>query len=151
MRMIALLAIKLPTALPVLALAAVSVLVTVGVFVAGIEGIAGIGTAVYVGPFEKGLLTGVALCLLALPLAVLALAALGGAGRMYRSLVRALLLAPPAPAGSPVPGAAGREPRRPIALDRVLAPGSRDLRRRDGACGHAARVRVASRLDRGRA
>ena len=102
MRMLALLAIRLPTALPVLALAAVSVLVTVGVLVAGIEGIAGIGTAVYVGPFETGLLTGVALCLLALPLAVLALAALGGAGRLYRSLVRALLLAPPAPAGSPV-------------------------------------------------
>ena len=102
MRILALLAIKLPTALPVLALSAVAVLVTAGVLVAGIEGIAGIGEAVYVGPFETGLLTGVALCLLALPLAVLTVAALGGAGLLYRSLVRALLLAPPAPAGSPV-------------------------------------------------
>jgi signal transduction histidine kinase len=102
MRMLALLAITLPIAVLVLALTAALVLAMLGLLVLGAKGIAGIGAPLYVGPVRTGFLAGVAMCLLALPLAILALAALGAAGRVLRSLARALLLAPPAPEGAPV-------------------------------------------------
>jgi len=102
MRMLALLAIKLPIVVLALALAAVFAIVTAGLLVLGVEGIMGVGTPIYVGPVKNGFLAGVAQCLLALPVVVLALAGLGAAGSMFRSLARAFLLAPPAPAGGPV-------------------------------------------------
>ena len=101
-RMLALLAVTLPVALLVLALAAAFVTATAGLLVLGVKGIAGIGDALYAGPVKTGFLSGVAMCLLALPVAVIALAALGAAGRLLRSLARALLRAPAAPAGAPV-------------------------------------------------
>jgi signal transduction histidine kinase len=101
-RMLAFPAIKLPIALLALALAALFTIATVGLLALGVKGIAGIGEPTYVGPVETGFLPGVAKCLLALPVAVLGLAALGALRSMFRSLARALLLAPPAPAGAPV-------------------------------------------------
>jgi len=102
MRMLALLAITLPVTLLAAALAAVLLITTAGLLVVGVKGIAGIGAATFVGPVKTSFLTGVAQCVLALPVAVLAVATLGAAGSTFRSLDRALLLAPPAPAGAPV-------------------------------------------------
>jgi signal transduction histidine kinase len=102
MRMLALLAVKLPTAALALAAAAVFVIAAAALLVLGVKGIAGIGAATYVGPVKTGFLTGVAQCLLALPVAVLAVATLGAAGHVLGSLSRALLVAPPPPAGGPV-------------------------------------------------
>ena len=70
---------------------------------------------------RTGLLSGVALCLLAVPVAVLAVAVLGAVGG-HAAVADARAAARPADAG----GRAGardarREPRRPHALDRLLA------------------------------
>jgi signal transduction histidine kinase len=101
-RMLGLIAVTPPVALLVLALAAAFLTAAAGLLVFGFKGIAGIGDSLYVGPVKTGLLTGLAMCLLALPVVVLALAALGTAGRLLRSLARALLVAPAPPAGAPV-------------------------------------------------
>jgi len=101
-RMLALLALRLPVSLLATALAAVLLVIAAGLLVVGIKGIAGIGAATYLGPVKTSLPSGVVECLLAIPVAVLALAALGAAGSGLRSVARALLLAPPAPAGAPV-------------------------------------------------
>jgi signal transduction histidine kinase len=101
-RMLWMLAIKLPVAAVTLALAAGLAIATGGLLLLGLGGITGLGAATYLGPVETDLLGGAALCLLAIPVAVLAVASLGALGARLRSLARALLLAPPAPAGGPV-------------------------------------------------
>jgi signal transduction histidine kinase len=101
-RMLALLAVMLPVALVVLALAGAFLTAIAGLLVLGVKGIAGIGDELYAGPVKTGFVGGLAMCLLAVPVAVLGLAALGAAARLLRSLARALLLAPAAPAGAPV-------------------------------------------------
>ena len=101
-RMLTALAIKLPIALAALLVAAAFVVATGALLALGIKGIAGLGAATYVGPVRTGLLSGIAMCLLALPVGVLAIAVLGAVGGMLRSVTRALLLAPPTAAGAPV-------------------------------------------------
>jgi len=101
-RMLWLLAIKLPVAAGTLALAAGFAIATGGLLLLGWGGITGVGAATYLGPVKTDLLGGAALCLLTIPVAVLAVASLGALGALLRSLARALLLAPPAPAGGPV-------------------------------------------------
>jgi signal transduction histidine kinase len=58
----------------------------------GVQGLADLGDTRYFGPFRFGLGVGVALCLLALPMAVLALAALDALHTLLRTITRALLL-----------------------------------------------------------
>jgi signal transduction histidine kinase len=101
-RMLMLLAIKLPVAAATMALAAGFGVAIGGLLLLGLRGIAGVGAATYVGPVGTDLVGGAALCLFAIPVAVLGVALIGAVGAMLRSLTRALLLAPPAPAGGPV-------------------------------------------------
>jgi signal transduction histidine kinase len=101
-RMLWLLAIKLPLAAATLALAAGFAIATGGLLLLGLGGITGLGAETYLGPVRTDPLGGAALCLFAIPVAVLAVASLGALGAQLRSLTRALLLAPPAPAGGPV-------------------------------------------------
>jgi signal transduction histidine kinase len=67
----------------------------------GIEGVAGVGHADYFGPWALGPGVGLALCLLALPTAVLMLATLDAVQVLLCTTTRALL-APRAVAGAPV-------------------------------------------------
>jgi signal transduction histidine kinase len=67
----------------------------------GFEAIAGVGGVDYFGPWAMGPGVGVALCLLALPCAVLGLAALDALETLLCTITRALL-APRAVAGAPV-------------------------------------------------
>ena len=101
-RMLWLLAIKLPVTAAAIALAAVLAIATGGLLLLGLGGITGLAEPTYLGPVETDLPGGAALCLLAIPVAVLAVASLGALGAQLRSLARALLLAPQAPAGGPV-------------------------------------------------
>ncbi len=101
-RMLVLLALKLPAAAILLALTAAIVAVAGGLVVLGVKGIGGIGPATYVGPIQTGVLSGIGLTLLALPVTVLAIAGLGAAGGMLRTLSRSLLIAPAPAAGGPV-------------------------------------------------
>jgi signal transduction histidine kinase len=101
-RMLVLLALKLPVALTLVALTAAALVVGGGLLALGVKGILGLGAPTYVGPLRTGVLTGIVLCLLALPVAVLATAGFGGAGSLLRLLSRALLLSPPSAAGAPV-------------------------------------------------
>jgi signal transduction histidine kinase len=101
-RMLWLLAIKLPVAAATLALAAGFAIATGGLLLLGLSGITGVGATTYLGPVMTDLLGGAALCLLAIPVAVVAVASLGAIGSLLRSLTRALLLAPSAPEGGPV-------------------------------------------------
>ena len=88
-RVLAMLLIKLPVAVVALALGALPVAGTVGLIVLGIEGFGG-GDRV-VGPWTLGPGLGVALCLLALPAAIVTLAAHDIIGRLLRRLAQRLL------------------------------------------------------------
>jgi signal transduction histidine kinase len=91
---------KLPVALAGLAVAAAPALLAVGLLVLGVTGLAG-GDDRVVGPWALGPATGVALCLLALPAAVLAIAALEADGAVARVLAGRLLRSR-MPEGGPV-------------------------------------------------
>jgi hypothetical protein len=54
MRMLALLAIKLRSALAMLGLAALALFVTIGLLVLGVKGIGGIGSPTFLGPVSTG-------------------------------------------------------------------------------------------------
>jgi hypothetical protein len=99
-RMLSMLLLKLPVALAGLAVAALPALLTVGLLVLGITGLAG-GDDRVVGPWALGPATGIALCLLALPAAVLSIAALEADGAAVRALA-ARLLRSRIPEGGPV-------------------------------------------------
>jgi signal transduction histidine kinase len=89
-RALAMLLTKLPVALVALALGALPVAATVGLVVLGVEGLGGDGDSI-VGPWVLGPALGVALCLLALPAAIVTLAAHDGIGRLLRRLAQRLL------------------------------------------------------------
>jgi signal transduction histidine kinase len=89
-RTLVMLLIKLPVALVALALGALPVAGTVGLVVLGAEGLGGDGDRV-VGPWTLGPGLGIALCLLALPAAVVTLALHDGIGRLLRRLAQRLL------------------------------------------------------------
>jgi signal transduction histidine kinase len=99
-RGVLLLALRLPAAALATAVIALGVIVTVELLVYGVRGIAGIDHG-YVGPFALGAPLGIFLCLLAVPLAVLTIAAADWAGRTMCALARSLLITP-LPAGAPV-------------------------------------------------
>jgi signal transduction histidine kinase len=101
-RMLVLLAVKLPVTAVLLVLTAFMALVAGSLVVLGVKGIGSLGAPTYVGPVRTGLVSGVVLVALAAPVAVLAIAVLGTAGGLLRSLSRALLLAPPTAARWPV-------------------------------------------------
>jgi signal transduction histidine kinase len=89
-RALALLVLKLPVTLAAIALAAVPALLVVGLLALGVEGLRG-GQDRVVGPWTLGPLLGVVLCLLAVPAAVIAVAAQDGVGALLRRLTRAML------------------------------------------------------------
>jgi signal transduction histidine kinase len=89
-RALTLLVLKLPVTLAAIALAAVPALLVVALLALGVEGLSGEGDRI-VGPWTLGPLLGVALCLLAIPAAVIAVAAQDGVGALLRRLTRALL------------------------------------------------------------
>jgi signal transduction histidine kinase len=99
-RVLAMLLVKLPIALAGLAVAAAPALLTIGLLALGITGLAGGGDRV-VGPWALGPATGIVLCLLALPAAVLSIAALELDGAAARNLA-ARLLRSRMPEGGPV-------------------------------------------------
>ena len=90
LRALAMLLLKLPVALAALALAAVPVLLAVALLALGAEGLGGTADRL-VGPWTLGPALGIALCLLALPAAVVAIAVQDGIGRLLRRLAQALL------------------------------------------------------------
>lgn len=102
MRMFALLTIKLPLALAMLTLVSAAVFAAIGLLVLGAKGIGDLGPATSLGPVGANPLSGAALCLLALPVAVLTVAGLGALGRAQRGFTRSLLLPPPTGDRGPV-------------------------------------------------
>ena len=101
-RMLTLCAIKLPVALAMLVLAAVAVGATAGLLYLGIRGLAGVGDPIYLGPVKTSFGGGLLMCLFAVPVAVLTVAALGTSGTILRTLVRSLLLSPQSAGNEPV-------------------------------------------------
>jgi signal transduction histidine kinase len=99
-RMVAMLLLKLPVALAGLAVAAAPVLLAVALFVLGLSGLTG-GDGRLVGPWQLGIATGLGLWVLALPAAVVAVAALEGDGAGLRALASRLLRSR-LPEGGPV-------------------------------------------------
>lgn len=99
-RAVALLGLKLPAHALVAGLCAAGLLLTAAVALLGVEGLAGTNGG-FVGPVALGRLSGVALCLLAAPLAVVTLAAIDVLSGGLRALARALLATRIAP-GDPV-------------------------------------------------
>ena len=100
-RIVALLALKLPLALAFLAAGVAPIVLTAALLSLGAQGIAGVGSPTYLGPWRLGTGLGLALVLLALPSAILAIAVLEGLGRVLAALGSALLTARQA-AGGPV-------------------------------------------------
>jgi signal transduction histidine kinase len=89
-RVVAMLLLKLPLALAGLALAAAPALLAAALALLGLAGLTG-GDGRLVGPWELGPPTGLALCALALPAAVVAIAVLEGDGAAARMLAGRLL------------------------------------------------------------
>jgi signal transduction histidine kinase len=89
-RVLAMLLGKLPLSLLALALAAAPVVLTVALAALGISGLTG-DDGRLVGPWSLGPTVGIALCLLAFPATVVAIAALEAIGMASRALARALL------------------------------------------------------------
>jgi signal transduction histidine kinase len=99
-RVVAMLALRLPGALAGVVFAGIPVLLTLVLAGLGVSGLAG-DPGRYVGPWSLGPVVGVALCLLALPAAVLSIAALEAIGAGSRALA-ARLLRSRLPEGGPV-------------------------------------------------
>jgi signal transduction histidine kinase len=99
-RMVALLLSKLPVAIAGLVVAAVPALLTVWLVALGVTGLAG-GEGRLVGPWTLGPALGVALLLLAVPAAIVSVAALEGDGAALRALAGRLLRSR-VPEGGPV-------------------------------------------------
>ena len=99
-RGVALLALKLPVIVVLGAPTALGIGLAVALLVLGADGIGG-GEADSVGPFRLGVPLGVGLCLLAVPVAVVTIAATEGLSRALRAFARGLLSSQ-VPAGGPV-------------------------------------------------
>lgn len=99
-RVLAMLLTKLPVALLGLAVAVTPVLLAVGLAVLGVSGLAG-DDGRLIGPWELGPAVGFALCLLALPAAIVSVAVLEGIGVALRTVARRLLRSR-VPEGGPV-------------------------------------------------
>jgi signal transduction histidine kinase len=86
-----LLALRMPTSVLAVTLIGSCTTVTVSLVLYGVRGLAGTDSG-YVGPFALGPALGIVLCLLAVPMAVLTLAATDFSRRIMRSLARSLLI-----------------------------------------------------------
>jgi signal transduction histidine kinase len=93
-RVIALLALKLPIGVALLIAGVLPIALTAALLSLGAQGIGGYGDPTFVGPWRLDALGGIALCLLALPTAVLAIAILEGLGRVLSALVQVLMHSP---------------------------------------------------------
>jgi signal transduction histidine kinase len=89
-RALAHLLLVLPVSVAALVLGAIPVLLSLALLALGIEGLGGDSTR-YVGPWPLDIPLGIALCLLAVPAAVVAIAVHEGIGRLLRRLAQALL------------------------------------------------------------
>ena len=99
-RAVLLLSLRLPASALSAAVIAAGLIATVGLVVIGIGGLAGARTG-YIGPLAIGPAVGVALCALAVPVAVLTIAITDGTGLALRGLARSLLITSLS-AGTPV-------------------------------------------------
>jgi signal transduction histidine kinase len=100
-RLLAHLVLKLPLTAALACAALLPVAVLAELLRLGVDGLAGAGSVDYVGWWRLGALTGLVLCALAVPAAVLTIAALEGLGSLQRRIVR-WFLAPPTPLAGPV-------------------------------------------------
>jgi signal transduction histidine kinase len=100
-RVLVLLALKLPIGVALLIAGVLPIALTAALISLGAQGIGGYGEPTFVGPWRLGVASGILLCLLALPTAVLSVAILEALGRALSALVQALLHSPRA-AGGPV-------------------------------------------------
>jgi signal transduction histidine kinase len=100
-RGLALTAVKLPASIAATVAGLGPVALTIGLLGLGIDGVAAPDAGKFVGPFTLNAGTGLVLCALAIPSAIVSIAALDGLSSSLRSIVRSLLLTVPA-AGSPV-------------------------------------------------
>jgi signal transduction histidine kinase len=98
-RAAALLLFNLPVSFVGAAVAALALALVAGALLLAFQGLTGVGGPAYVGPFERGPLTGLALVLLAAPAAIVSLAVLGGLSAALRRFIRSLLSVPTASAG----------------------------------------------------
>jgi len=90
LRALVLLVLKLPVTLLALALVALPVLLVVALVALGVEGLGGDADRV-VGAWTLGPAVGIALCLLAVPAAIVSIAVIDGVGALLRRLTQALL------------------------------------------------------------
>jgi signal transduction histidine kinase len=90
LRALALLVLKLPVTLLAIVVVALPMLLVIVLLGIGVEGLGGDADRV-VGPWELGPALGVALCLLAVPAAVISVAVIDGVGALLRRLTQALL------------------------------------------------------------
>ena len=98
-RAAALVLFKLPVSVVGAAVAVLALALLAVTLMLAFEGLTGLGGLTYVGPFELGPLTGLALALLAVPAAIVSLAVLGGLAAALRRFMRSLLSVPAAGAG----------------------------------------------------
>ena len=98
-RAAALLLFKLPVSLVGAGVAALALALVAVLLVLAFQGLTGIGGPSFVGPFKLGPLTGLVLALLAVPAAIVSLAALGGLAAALRRFMRSLLSVRAADAG----------------------------------------------------
>src|SRR3954447_14656249 len=90
-RIAALLALKLPLGALLLVAGVLPIALPAALLSLGAQGIGGYGEPTYLGPWRLDVPTGIVLCLLAVPAAVLAIALLEALGRGLSTLVHALL------------------------------------------------------------
>jgi signal transduction histidine kinase len=100
-RIVALLGLKLPLALALLAAGLTPIVLTAALLSLGAQGLGGLGDPTYLGPWRLGAGLGGVLCLLSVPSAILAVALLEGLGAALAALGGALLTTRQA-AGGPV-------------------------------------------------
>jgi signal transduction histidine kinase len=98
-RAAALLLFKLPVSVVGAAVAGLALALVAVTLVLAFQGLTGLSGPSYVGPFELGPLTGLVLALLAVPAAIVSLAALGGLAAALRRFMRSLLSVRAADAG----------------------------------------------------
>jgi signal transduction histidine kinase len=101
LRVFGLLALRLPLGIVTLVVGIAPIALTAGLISLGAQGIGGYGDVTYIGPWRLDVASGILLCLLALPAAVLAIAILEALGTALGALAQALLQSARA-AGGPV-------------------------------------------------
>jgi signal transduction histidine kinase len=104
-RVVVLAVVKVPVSYAMLLLGVGLVALTAGLLVLGVEGVGGLGglgETLYVGPWKLGPASGLVLCLLSVPAAVVTVAVLGALGGAQRVITRGLLTPPSTEPGAPV-------------------------------------------------